>query len=312
MITSGFATPEFLQFCGPVMPAFVEQGLAAAGGQEGLFPYFITKRGNDLLPQNSRFVVSPICFSGCSRFDFRQELAAGALAKMDISGGFLQSRDLTEQSPGLYTSGDFIYYLDSRGNYRLDSGLDEQALLKNMKRDSRARVRKIFSAAQQFELVKAEAELDSAIEVFARLYSDTAQRANFGGQYLFTREQWQVLFSSPLWQLFLLKYRGEVVAGAAVSQVEGGYDYTFMGYKACDLDVSRALIVFIYQYLQNSGAGFLDLGGGISEADSLARFKSGLGARLVAFSRARFARRSALDSKLAGQSIKQALTTRWP
>ena len=112
--------------------------------------------------------------------------------------------------------------------------------------------------------------------------------------------------------MFLLKYQGETVAGAAVAEVEGGYDYTFMGYKACELDISRALIFFIYQYLQKHHKGFLDLGGGIAEGDSLARFKLGLGAYLVPFNRVRFVRRSALDSIPEEQKVKQYLTARWP
>ncbi|WDD99266.1 hypothetical protein [Thalassomonas actiniarum] len=312
MINSGFATPEFLQFVSPVMPGFASSGLALAGDLGRQFPYFIVNRGNKLLPPKSNFLISPICFSGCSHFDFKREFASGELAKWDISGGFLQSRDFGQQDLGFQASGDFSYYLDGRTNYRLEAGLAEQELLKNMKRDSRARVRKILSVADQFELLKAGGDLEADIKVFSKLYTDTAQRANFGGQYLFTLEQWQGLFASPLWHLFLLKYRGETVAGAAVSKLEGGYDYTFMGYKACELDVSRALIVFIYQYLQKHQPGFLDLGGGITEGDSLARFKLGLGARQLIFNRARFVRRSALDNKLAGDRVKQCLTGRWP
>jgi len=312
MINSGFATAEFLKFSAPVMSPFAAQGLAGDHQGKRRFPYYRVKRGNDFFPDMSHFLLSPICFSGCGRFNFEQEFSRGELTGMDIAGGFLQSRDAQEQAQGFHAGREFFYYLDGRSNYRLEPGLSRQELLKNMKRDSRARVRKIFNMADDFELVKAGEDLMQGIRVFSSLYNDTAQRVNFGAQYLFTLEQWQTLFSSPLWSLFLLKYRGEIVAGAAVAEVEGGYDYTFMGYKACELDVSRALILFIYQYLQSHHSGFLDLGGGIAEGDSLARFKLGLGARLVQFNRARFVRRSALDRGLSEQAVRQALTGRWP
>ena len=166
MIASGFATPEFLRFASPVMSPFNASGLASSAEAGRLFPYFIHQRSNGLLPFASNYLVSPICFSGCARFDFKEEFVRGELAGLEISGGFLQSREPRSQESGFYSSGDFFYYLDSRSNYRLEPGLSEQAWLKSMKRDSRSRVRKILTAAGQFELLKVETELEQGDQDF--------------------------------------------------------------------------------------------------------------------------------------------------
>jgi len=312
--TSGFATQEFIVFSKQVMDKNAASIITNTLDRKSPYPYFILNRKNVLFPDGAPFIVSPICMSGSNHIRFSEEFEHGELAGTGITGGFLQTRDTDQNESGLLSTSHYHYYVDTRTNYRLTLGLDDNELLKSMKRDSRARVRKVLAAKEYFELKKAESSDSTLIAKFAKLYTETAKRANFSALYTFREETWHTLLSNPLWNLFILEYKGDIVAGAVVSTQGEGYDYTFMAYQPCDVDVSRAIIIFIYKYLSNEGHNFLDLGGGISEGDNLARFKSGLGANETHFKRVRFASNNALKKHqiLGTDNIRTLLTKRWP
>jgi len=309
---SGFATHAFLEFSKQAVTDSCTSGISNTLGQNASYGYFIINKNNILFPNGAQFIVSPICLSGAADINFCQELEIGELTKMDIAGGFLQTRDDRENEVGFSSTGHFYYYIDTRTNYRLDLGLSDEMLLGHMKRDSRARIRKIIKDSSNYELLNVSDNAEPYSNVFSHLYDDTATQGRFDSQYFFKKNTWLNLLSNPLWGLYILKYKNEVVAGAILSDLPNGYDYTFMGYKQCDIDVSRALIYFIYKFLSNQGKGFLDLGGGIQENDSLARFKLGLGAYKTNFKRVRFVRRNVLGAGIHEGDLREHLMKRWP
>jgi len=309
---SGFATQAFLEFSKQAITDPCASGISNTLDQNGSYSYFIIKKDNILFPNGAPFIISPICLSGATDIDFNKELEIGELAKMDIAGGFLQTRDDRENEVGFSGAGHFYYYIDTRTNYRLDLGLDDEILLNHMKRDSRSRIRKIIKDSSNYRLLKINDNFEFYSNAFSNLYYNIATHGRFDSQYLFDNNTWLKLVTNSLWGLYILKYKDEVVAGAVLSDLPCGYDYTFMGYKQCDIDVSRALIYFIYKFLSNQDKGFLDLGGGIQENDSLARFKLGLGAYKTNFKRVRFVRRNVLGAGIHEGDLREHLMNRWP
>lgn len=311
-VINGFATSQFIEFSKQANPDVVEFGILETVNNESTYPYFIVQRNKDILKGEAKFLLSPICFSGSHNINFIEELESGTLSTADISGGFIQTRDDKPVKSKFITTVDFYAYVDTRTNYRLTLGLDNDVFLSNMRRDSRSRVRSILKNSSRFNLFKVEENLSYYAKIFSFLYADTAKRSGFSSLYQFDFKGWYTLLSSPLWDLFLLEYDGEIVAGAVVCQIQRGFDYTFMGYKVNKADFSRAIIIFIYRYLSIYEGQYLDLGGGISENDSLSRFKIGLGGQKTSFNRMRFARTSALNPGVSESAIKEALKGYWP
>ena len=119
------------------------------------------------------------------------------------------------------------------------------------------------------------------------MYSDNARKNGYSPSYLFSNDSWYTLLKSPEFNLFLLKYKGEIVSGAVITSIDNAFDYTFMAYSPIIKDISRANLYFIYEVL-NDKARYLDLGGGITENDSLSKFKVSMGGNPTSFKRYRF------------------------
>lgn len=299
---SAFATPAFLAFAAPGLDARV---VALPGGRR--LPLLHLERETPLFAGPRRFGVTPICLCGPSSFG-PDDLAV--LAVDGLAGGFVQSRDPRGGESGFYARDGVCAFLDGRTNYRLPLGLDDDALLARMKRDSRGRVRKLLDERSRFRMVEGTGDR-AAIARFAALYAQTAARAGFSPAYQFDEARLQGLLAAPPWRLFLLEHDGAVVAGAVVAEVDGGFDYTFMAYGEGPADVSRANVLFTYWHLGRDHQGSFDLGGGIAEDDALARFKLGMGGEPVRFRRVRFAFVDTDDPAQVAR-CQDALTARFP
>ena len=97
-----------------------------------------------------------------------------------------------------------------------------------------------------------------------------------------------------------------------VDDVNDGFDYTFMAYRPDLPGVSRANILFLYKYLSENNEGYLDLGGGISEGDALARFKLGMGGIETKFNRMRFISKACSVFSELDIELENLLQERWP
>lgn len=310
---SGFATPEFLQFARVHATTVIDAGILELAST-GPFPYLIVTRENQAFPDGANFIISPICLSGAANFDIEKTFSAIhiALPEHQLAGGFLQTRDTNCESNRFYQSDNWHIYIDSKTNYRMPLGLTDEELLVTMKRDSRSRSRKLLRQASEYQTIKVEKGDKSAINVFSTMYNDTAERVNFSEPYRFTQEQFSTLLSSDKWSLYLLKASGTIASGAIVADVNGGFDYTFMAYWPELLDVSRANILFLYKYLSEDNQGYLDLGGGISEGDALARFKLGIGGIETRFNRMRFISKGYSAFSEFDAELEKLLQGRWP
>ena len=80
------------------------------------------------------------------------------------------------------------------------------------------------------------------------------------------------------------------------------------------VDAPRLLIYYLRNYLHSKyGFGFLDLGGGISEGDSLSSFKSRLGSEKISFERIRFMSKNFMvKNHLDSLKVKSYLQNKWP
>lgn len=304
---SAFATAAFLAFARQREPSPVlHAGVLDAGG-ETAFPYLIARRRNELWPEGANFLISPICLSGPSRLDLDAVLdrISSELGGFDVVGGFLQTRDNEFAARGHCQTRDFDAFIDERTNYRLPPGLDGERWLAAMKRDSRGRARKWLRRGDAVSIVRIDHGDDSRVEAFEAMYDKTARTSNFADAYRFASGAFAGLLADRRWVLHLLYVDGDLAAGSIVGEVPGGHDYTFMAHGD-EPDVSRANVIFLYRDIARS-AGFLDLGGGIREGDSLARFKAGLGGIPTPFARVRFVTRD--RPREAASSV---LEDRWP
>ena len=310
---SGFSTPEFLKFAQVRATSVVDAGILELASTDP-FPYLIVSRKNQAFSDGASFIISPICLSGASNFNIERGYAEiqNAIPGHQLAGGFLQTRDTDFDSNVFQKSDNWNIYIDSRTNYRIPLGLTDDELLATMKRDSRLRSRKLLRNSSEYQIFKVEKDDKSAVDLFSTMYADTAERANFSESYRFTREQFSILLSSDKWALYFLQANGTVASGAIIAQVNGGFDYTFMAYKPGLPDISRANILYLYKLLSAEHAGYLDLGGGISENDALARFKLGIGGVKTPFKRLRFV--SIKHAKFSGKdtNIDILLQGRWP
>ena len=308
--SSCFCADGFLEFSSLKQNGLLTSVVLSAVGQE--IPGHILERTHPSVTGKERFLVTPICLSGPEQIDFEALLEDEALAGLDIAGGFIQTRMPKRSEAAFKETKSAFFYLDHRTNFRFTFHGDENSALGKMKRDARARVRKILRERSLFSLCVSQ-KSEGDIETFANLYSETAQKSNFSELYNFTKMHWHILLQSNKWSLYFLKYNGITVAGCVVGSLfNGGFDYTFMGYKQSTHDVSRAMIIFLAEHMRNQGGLFLDLGGGIEEQDSLARFKLGLAGEAVPFQRYRFIMKTGLRGAPTSDSIKSLLVSRWP
>lgn len=260
--------------------------------------------------------VTPICFSGPSMGESGEIVTQLCQQIPDLAAGFIQTRCIVssdnEQSC-LFIDSEKAYIEEPRTSYRIPLHLDNIGLKKRMKRDSKSRINKWFSAEIKVE-VEAEKSLAN-IEVFARLYQETAQRGGFSDSYQFTIEQWQILLQSKNWKLLLVRLNNEVVGGSVLTRVNDGIEYVFMGAANHVPDLGRLVMYKSYQYAcywANSESGFFYLGGGITEGDALALFKISMGGEPVKFRRLKFVILSKLGQRMSDESIFARLKQRWP
>lgn len=264
----------------------------------------------DLFKNDCRYAVTPICLSGPSQFEAETELSKLAGCPENIAAGFIQTRvpTLNENKQGHFDGG--LYIKDVRTTYQLPLISCQQTRLAAMKKDSKGHIKKLLKLSGQvtFRL----ANCDSDIREFAAIYQRQAQQHKYVSQYQFTLEQWTQLLSNPQWQLYCLEHNDQLVAGCVVAQVDNGFDYTFMAHKKGSMDYSRALIWCLTEYLAQNHSGFLNLGGGITEGDSLARYKLSMGAIAVYFARYKFVVTGQLVANHSDDELYQLMNGRWP
>lgn len=308
MSQNGFACRAFLKFAVTNMKGLVDTGIFTQSNGES-YPYLIVRRDNELFDTARNFLISPICLTGVTKFEWETActLIHEDLARYNIAGGFLQTRDTSaiEQHESIQKRA--AYFVDKRTNFRLQLGLGVEPYINSMKRDSRQRVRKLLKEKDKFTLRKAETESD--LNLFAEMYISNAKTFDFDSSYLLHKEDWKHLYKNNGFYLWLLCYEKKIVAGTILTNTSNGLDYTFFAYDSNIKDISRANVFFLYQQHSNQ-QGYLDLGGGIKENDTLARFKESIGGRAVGFKRYRFLIKNKGDE--ITPSHLNRLRKRWP
>lgn len=308
-----FTSDEFLTFAKDRNESVINQGILELDNERA-FPYFIVFRTNPMFPDGANFIITPICFSGPEVLKNDDlEKIRHAFADYELAGGFLQSREVDSDKALFKENPLWFCYSDSRTNFRIPLGLADEDLTVRMKRDSRTRTRKLIKQNSHYKLIKAGSNKNDEIREFAEMYDQIADRTNFPAHYRFSERKWCELLENPEWNLYLLEYNDQLISGSIIANLGEGFDYTFMGYRPEYMDASRANVYFLYRYLsEKKPKGYIDLGGGILESDSLESFKSGMGADRTSFKRLRFIFKSGLKGYVDETDIFTALTTRWP
>jgi len=304
-LSSGFATKQFLNFASLSSSVANDGGLFAVK-DEVRFPYY--KVLKPYAGVNSRFIITPICFSGPYKIDFETFFASIGTAKHSFKGGFLQTRRTSMPSENFDTFGDYHVYFDARVNYRISLQFNDQEYHSSMRRDSRYALRKILASGDDYSLVTFRGN-SVELERFAKLYDETAVRVGFDARYRFTASQWKGLLEHDSWDLYLLYLGSSLIGGAVVTAVETGYDYTFIANDPTFRDSSRALLYFVRKELATRSNLMLDIGGGIEEGDSLAHFKRSMGGEPVSFLRCKFGHRELFRDAI---HARECLSNHWP
>lgn len=306
MMQSGFATQEFLEFSSKNFPAYTSRGILSNQLGSAGTPYFITSLNR--LGRERCFFVTPICLSGSDSFQLPKVLECNLFLEQSIAGGFIQSRDTSSFPAGVISVGSYLALCESRTNFRIPLSLDDDTYLKMLHRDSRHRVRQVIRDTESYQLVLS-AKRQEDINLFSDLYNATAVNSGFSSSYQFRAADWEFLFRSPLWSLYLLYFRGRVCAGGATSRVSTGFDLSFLAHTGDHPNASRAFIYLLRKELYSANELFLDIGGGIDEGDSLARFKLSMGFMPVSFMRVKFIKKGLIKFPV---DAHQLLSSRWP
>ena len=304
-MASGFATNEFLTFASHRSSKASPGKIFQIHGDDS-FPYLELEKVYCGTPAN--FIVTPICLSGPLSIDFEEFFSNKKLAKNSIQGGFIQSRCEAIPQADFVQFGDYCAYFDTRVNYRIPLSLNDEKYLSSLHRYSKYSIRKMMSSEADFSLLRVEGD-EKKLEEFAGLYANTATRVGFAPEYHFDLEDWRCLLASRYWRLYLLYCDNSLIAGAVICEVGSGYDYTFIGNDPDVKDSSRALLYFVRKELSKESSGHLDIGGGIEEGDSLAKFKQNMGGAPIPFVRCRFGHQGLFANE---SEARVCLAQRWP
>lgn len=154
-----------------------------------------------------------------------------------------------------------------RTNFFFDLTLSTDALLKNMKRDARQRLKK---AQHNFATVLS---VSTPCESFMQAYQQIAHKNQFSDLYRFTPEQFRRFSETPNILYLELKSQSHFVAGGFFGVNQTEVDYLYGAQNPDFPDSIRLLIWNAVKYFKKLGKQQLFLGGGIAEQDSLAEFK---------------------------------------
>jgi len=280
---SGFSSSEFLDFSYSSTNDILHKGIFTTSNGED-FPYFIVEKNG------RNFFVTPICLSGPSVFDEEKDFALlqDKLKDYNLSGGFIQTRQSIEETEELGETASANFFKDYRTNFRLHFG-DDNFVLDNMHKSAKRYSKKILAEQEKYTLKLIDSQDLKSIELFANMYSNTAERLEFSDSYKFNLDLWIQLLSSKKSKLYLLYYEDQLISGTVVNPVPLGYDYTFVTHDTSFKNSGRANAIFLLKHLYSiDPSGFLDLGGGVTEGDSLSRFKKEMGCSSQLFKRLRF------------------------
>ena len=307
MINSCFATKEFMDFAhGANSYSFITEN--------SCFPVKITSSTINL-PGNKSIsfpaVTTPICFSGPDQTFFKQQNASTSDLILDLpecinnscnsDAGFVQTRipiDSFISFPSIFKRNGFDICLDTRSAYLLNYGCDVATLLSLMRKDSKQRCTRILKSSESYEFI-ASADMDEHCKIryvqrLSHIYKRIGTQKNFSADYLFTYDDWLRLFSSSLWTFHVLRdCTTDALSFAVIGETAFGHEYAFAVAEPSKMDLSRAMILFSYLYLSarnNPKFGGLNLGGGITQDDSLASFKSSMGAKRINLARIKFSK----------------------
>ena len=304
-LRSGFATEEFLNFAVASSEPPLSADIFSVSDECALPIYEVERTWNQM---QAKFLITPICLSGPQNICFDQLFSEVSSVKPWIKGGFIQTRCASFPTESFNLYGEYYAYFDSRVNFKLSLDLDQESYISSLHRYSKYAIKKALSQGAEFSLSRFLGER-SELEDFTEIYEQTALRVGFDKKYRFSLNQWQRLLESDRWTLYLLRYRSEVVAGAVISTLESGYDYTFAASEPSIKDSSRILLYCVREELARNSGGTLDIGGGITEEDSLSAFKRNMGGVPVNFVRCRFGKKDLFSSH---EDAFERLSNRWP
>jgi len=163
-------------------------------------------------------------------------------------------------------------------NYVVNLKDGVEGVVQGMKRDSRSRVRKLKNRISETQIVRGPTYLKE----FTKSYEALAQKLSFPQIYRFSFEEFATLESSSFIDLVnVVDAQGHWLCGAYVGKhgSTSSVDYLYSAVESEVTDGSRLLLCHLYEYYSRQQITHFNLGGGISENDSLALFKLSMGGK---------------------------------
>lgn len=305
---NAFHTENFLKFSSSVVRNLETSNIGILDNK--LFPYHIVNSNKEFL-NNNKFIITPICFSGPVDFDFIKFNASKI--SNDIAGGFIQTRTETEKIKKIeLLNQDYILIKSIRTNYRIIIKEIED-YEKTLKRDSKYRLKKLRDISYKFDVNNI-----SDYELFIFYYIENSIRLKFSNSYVFSSKNLENILQNKLTTLLTIKIDNNYAAGVLLNQVsKTTYDYTFIAINPKYSDINRLLIYKTVEYLNSIRVKNLDLGGGINENDSLAKYKISMGGEAIYLTNYKFLFCKALkpsykDIHIKNLLLENEMNSKWP
>lgn len=168
-----------------------------------------------------------------------------------------------------------------RTNYKVVLDRDLPQIINSFRRDSRSRCNKYKSFLGDYSI-----ELGSKnVGEFSLQYKLLSEKHNFPEIYCLDYKKLTYLLKSNFIQLLTVRNSNSQWVGGCILAMQYSplptIDYLYSCYSNAIKDSNRIMLLKLYEYGISNKFEEILLGGGISENDSLARFKEGMGGTAV-------------------------------
>ncbi len=188
------------------------------------------------------------------------------LKKKNVLTIYIQTKNEEESINDKYT--DTSHF---RSNYYIDLFKNTDDLINSHKRDSKQRLKKALSKSSDFIVDQKD------ISNFINNYEKKQKVNNFGENYIYDKDNWNLLLNMNHIRYLEVQERNKFLAGGFFAENFKDVDYLYGVSSDEFVDATRILIFKAAIYFKEKKFERLYLGGGTEEGDQLANFKSRMG-----------------------------------
>lgn len=270
MITSYWNDLQYLQSVCKRVPHFIDTIHCNNG-----FPLLRRE-----LPNGTYHLASPPGFlSPSTAIDFIQ-LVFDVIQNykiLEITSAFLQCRqcDIKTLEKSI-SSLKYKYLIEKKPLVMIDIKEDKE-LYQNCKRDTRSRLKSILKHNLIYKI--------GYDPMFFENYNFISKKNNFSNTYSYSKvELYKISESDGIYPISIYDHDGKYLGGSIIGRVnEFLCDYILSAYNTNISNAGRAVLWYTLVASRELGFSQINLGGGVSQGDSLETYKLSFGGRLDEF-----------------------------